>query len=274
MIRIACGFGLFGFGLLLLASSAAHAQTSGPTQFEVATIKPAAPSPTGQMRIGIGIQPGGRFTAQGVTLKFLIAQAYDIKEHQISGGPGWMGSDQWDITAKADAAEMTGPIRQEQLRAMLQALLADRFKLTFHQDSKEMPIYALVVGKGGPKLQKSEAAGNQQRMMRFGNGQLNANGVPAQFLADTLSRQLGRSVIDKTGLQGLYDFKLEWTPDEGQRHMMPGGGALGADAPPPPDASGPSLFTAVQEQLGLRLDSEKGPVAMYLIDRAEKPAEN
>jgi uncharacterized protein (TIGR03435 family) len=133
-----------------------------------------------------------------------------------------------------------------------------------------------VIGKNGFKLQESDTKGapGPRGMMRMGRGQFTGQAVQLRMLTQALSSQLGRPVIDRTGLTGSYDFKLEWTPDPGQSGPFGGGGPPGADAPPPPDPNGPSLFTAVQEQLGLRLESQKGPVEMLVIDRVEKPSEN
>jgi len=162
-------------------------------------------------------------------------------------------------------------------------LLADRFQLTLHRETKEQSVYALLVAKNGPKLQESQTKDGQAKegtgprgpMMRMGRGELSGQGVALDMLTRTLSSQLGRTVIDRTGLKGNFDFKLTWTPDPGQSAGPPGGGPPpGADAPPPPDPNGPSIFTALQEQLGLRLESQKGPVEMLVIDRVEKPSEN
>jgi uncharacterized protein (TIGR03435 family) len=284
------------------ASFLALAFGQSPT-FEVASIKPTAPGgPGGRGMVGIQMAPGGRFNATGVTAKLLIGQAYDVRDFQISGGPGWMGSDRYDIIAKPensstgdllpDPSKVTGDQMktfQELQRLRLQALLADRFQLKIHRETKELPVYALVVGKGGPKLQESKADApssddfkdfkgpdrSRGRGMRMGPGQLSGQMVQLPFLTQVLSQQLGRPVIDKTGLKGTYDFTLKFTPDQSQG----GGGPFGdlppgVKAPPPPDPNGPSIFTAVQEQLGLRLESQKGPVEILVIDHVEKPSEN
>ena len=162
----------------------------------------------------------------------------------------------------------------ELVRQKLQALLADRFQLTLHHETKEQPVYALVIGKNGSKLQESQSK-QEGRHMMMGRGELNGEGVPLDMLVSNLSRQVGRPVIDRTGLKGNYDFKLQWTPDPGQSGGPMGGPPPpGVEAPPPPDPNGPSIFTAVQEQLGLRLESQKGPVDLIVIDRVEKPSEN
>jgi bla regulator protein BlaR1 len=278
--------------LRVVLCAAAQLSAALAQGFDVASIKPADPS---QRRVSIQFLPGGTFRASGVTLKFLIQDAYDVREFQVSGAPGWSGSEKYDITAKVDDAspntalkndpsKMTTEQRQtffEQQRQRIQALLADRFQLKVHRETKEMPIYALVPAKNGPKLKASQAdvppkegfdGSGQPRGpgIRVGRGQITAVMMPLQFLAQTLSQQLGRAVLDKTGLTGDYDFMLQWTADQGQSAGL---SAEPKDSPPAPD-SGPSIFTAIQEQLGLRLDSEKGPVDILVIDRVEKPSEN
>ncbi len=246
--------------------------------------------------------------AENVTLKLLMEQAYDVRDFQISGAPGWFDSEHYDVDAKPedsgnanqDPRKMTEGQRQamqDRLRQMIQSLLADRCKLAFHRESKDLPVYILTVAKNGPKLQPAKKdetsaamtpppdaarpSGDKSvpykgRMMRMGRGQINAQEVPLQFLADSLSRQLGRTVIDKTGLTGTYDFTLTWTPDESQGQMFKGApeGKETGDSAPPPDASGPTIFTAIQEQLGLKLESQKGPVEILVIDHVERPGEN
>lgn len=271
--------------LVVLTGGGLLGQTAAPLTFEVASIKPS--SEDGR-RISIQIQPGGGLRATGATLKTLLTIAYDVRDFQISGGPGWINSDRYDITAKSErsTASETAPsdprkmtdeqmkTTQEQMRQKLQALLADRFQLALHHETKEQPVYALVVGKSGSKLQEAKEA-EGSRSLRMGRGQLTGTAAPLQMLASALSNQLGRPVIDRTGLTGKFDFKLEWTPDPGQSGGTFGGTPPpGVDAPPPPDPNGPSVFTAVQEQLGLRLESQKGPVDVLVIDRVEKPSEN
>lgn len=213
----------------------------------------------------VQIAPGGRLVAKNVTVRFLIQQAYGVRDFQISGGPGWIGSERYDINAKAEGA--TTP---EQLKPLIQALLKDRFKMEMHRDTKELPMYALVVGKNGPKLQES-AGGGKGAMTRMGRGMINGQQMAMTMLATQLSQQLGRSVTDKTGLKGQYDIKLEWTPDESQG---PGPKEGGGEAAAPIDSSGPSIFTALQDQLGLKLEGQKGPVEIIVIDRIEKATEN
>jgi bla regulator protein blaR1 len=298
---------LLAFGsapLVAFTNQSAPAATQSLPQFEVASIKP---NKSAENRVMLGIQPGGRFTATNVTLRMLIRNAYQLQEFQITGGPSWIADDRFDIVAKAESGDGIGdPFRAEpngqpsRGQLMIRALLAERFKLVVHNEDKEMPIYALVLarsdGKLGPKLKVSEtdcaammaaARGRGRGLMpppgppqagapmqcgiRIGPGNMAVGGSPMTQIATSLAMFAGRIVVNKAGLAGNYDFMLSWTPDQ-----MPGAGQRppGAPEPPPIDPNGPSLFTAVQEQLGLKLDSQRGPVAMLVIDRAERPTEN
>jgi uncharacterized protein (TIGR03435 family) len=184
-----------------------------------------------------------------------------------------MDSERYDIDAKSshgaavDIRKMSEAQRdefQKRIELKVQRLLAERFSLTMHRESKDVPIYELVVAKNGPKLVAAAADdGKGPRGMRMRPGQFEGMGATLPMLAQTLSDATGRKVIDKTGLAGNYNFKLDWTPDPGQMAPPPGG--EGGPALPPPDPNGPSIFTAVQEQLGLRLESAKGPVEMIVI---------
>ncbi len=240
-----------------------------PQAFEVASIKPNS---TGDNRIQIGMAPGGRFTATGVTLRLLIGQAYNVRDFQVTGGPGWIGTDRYDINAKGPEG-MPERMSPDILRPMIKALIEERFQLKTHRESKELPTYALVVGKNGVKLTPTSAE-VRGPMMRMGRGQLSGQKVSMAMLAQQLAMQLGRKVVDKTGLDGAYEINLQWTPEPGQ-----GGGPFGGHPPPgeplpAADSSGPTIFTAVQEQLGLRLESDKGPVDIIVVDSVAKPTEN
>lgn len=192
-----------------------------------------------------------------------------------------MSSDRFDIEAKsADGADMD--IRkmseaqrnefEKRIQLKLQSLLADRFNLAIHRESKEMPIYELVVAKGGPKLAPAAADdGKGPRGMRMRPGQFEGMGATLPMLAQTLSDATSHKVIDKTGITGSYDFKLDWTPEPGQMAPPPG---PENETLPPPDPSGPSIFTAIEEQLGLKLQATRGPVEVIVIDRVEKPSAN
>jgi uncharacterized protein (TIGR03435 family) len=270
------------FGLLhppLVRAQSQQATGTPSSSFDVASIKPNR-SADGLIRLMFA--PDG-FNATGMSTKALIAFAYNVKEFQISGGPGWLDSERYNIDAKMDEPTIEAlrkmPPEQatEQRRVMMQSLLKERFKLKVSQSSKELPIYALVAAKSGPKLspsadQSSGPGAGPRSQMRFMPGELTANGIPIGTLADRLSREVGRKVVDKTGLQGRYDFTLHWAQE--RQGAMAGAADGGAGAAPLPDSSGPSIFTALQEQLGLKLESQKGLVETVVIDSIDKPSEN
>ena len=233
-----------------------------PLTFEVASIRPSKP---GEMNWSTSTLPGGRFVSNGATLKMLMTFAYDVREFQISGGPGWINSERFDIAASA-ATEKTPT--DEQFNEMLRSLLADRFRLKVHQETKEMPLYELVIGPKGIKLK--EAAAPSGGNIRSGRGRIDAIGIPFPAMAQVLAQILGRPVIDKTGLTSRYDFTLEWAPETGQGVGVPGVPAVTAVG----TSDGPTIFTAIQEQLGLRLDSQRGPAEVIVIDQVERPSEN
>jgi uncharacterized protein (TIGR03435 family) len=237
----------------------------------------------------------------GATIKLLIQQAYDVRQFQILGGPAWINSERYDVIAKVDRAALAGgsgnvPDQRkvmEQQRERLQALLADRCRLKIRRETRELQAYVLVAAKSGPKLKEAAPAsaspdgkeGQQppRGTMRMGRGQIIGQSVPLDLLVQMLSQQLGRPVIDKTGLAGTYDFTLEWTPDPGQGLGAGFGGPAGTvvgkeppriDNPEPAEPSGTSVFVAIQEQLGLKLEPQKAPVEMIVIESVEKPSEN
>ena len=234
--------------------------------FEVATIKPSVPGAQGQS-ILVGRGGANMFTTTNTTLKDLIIFAYGIHTQQLTGAPGWLESDKFDITAKP---EQPGIPDATQLRTMVQKLLADRFKLTFHREKKELSAYVVTVGKNGPKLAKNESGGNLPGFGGRGPGAVGVrNSTMAEFASFLQARILDRPVVDQTGLSGKWDFTLEWRPDPTQ--------SAGANAPqqlPPEVAARPDIFTAFQEQIGLKLESTKTPVEVFVIDRVEKPSEN
>jgi uncharacterized protein (TIGR03435 family) len=293
----------------LLAFSAL---TLGAQTFDVASIKPAAPpDASGRMRIMMGGGPGtddpGRITYSGVPLKMILTLAFNVKAYQITG-PDWLDSERFDVTAKVPPGTT-----KEQARVMMQNLLADRFKLTIHHETKEMAAFILSAGKNGAKLKASEpepakdpdaesprpAPGPMGKLPmgkdgfpefpktpgRPAHNMMRMNGQAkiaceqcsmAEFL-DMLGMQVEKPVVDMTGLKGTYDFSLIFQLElrggmMGRGPMPPGAGG------PPPDSleeSQPALTTAVQEQLGLKLDSKKAPVDLIVIDHVEKtPSEN
>jgi uncharacterized protein (TIGR03435 family) len=196
-------------------------------------------------------------------LKFLIESAYGVRDFQILNAPAWTDAQRYDINAKGE--ESTASDRNV-MSQRLQDLLADRFQVKLAHETRELPIYNLVLAKSGLKIQES-TIDEDHRIMQMGRGRVIVKGANMSSLAVQLSQQLGRTVVDKTGLTANYDFTLNWTPDTPV-------GPDGPKDPPGADPNGPTLFTAIQEQLGLKLESAKGPVAVLVIGTVEKPAEN
>lgn len=269
---------------LVLSSSHAFAQSAAPRpEFEVASIKL---NKSGDLRAMIRPPLGGRFTATNIPFQFLVTVAFQIKDFQLTGAPAWLKSERYDIEAKA-----AGNPSMDEVGKMLQTLLEDRLQFKFHRETKELPIYALLVAKAG-KLRPAEGEcpprpegpppppepGKLPKAFCGGffafPGHLSGQKISITQLLDPLSRFTGRNVIDKTNLTGKYDIDLQYTPDLGQFPSIPGGGPPGMPSLPPMDPNGPTLFTALQEQLGLKLESQKAPVEMIVIDSIERPSEN
>jgi uncharacterized protein (TIGR03435 family) len=272
---------------LICASIVGHAQStsSGPA-FDAASVKPAPPPDgRGGRRVGMGGGPGtdtpGRINFENIGLGAIIGKAYDVKYYQISG-PAWFESERFNIVATVPPGSTP-----EQFRLMLQNLLADRFKLALHKESREMQIYSLGIAKNGPRLKKAtpdpppDANDAADKEPMGGGAKLAPDGYPVprpgmtimstpagprarlsnkehmEWLAGMLSGQLGRPVIDATGLTGEYDISLYWVPQRPD--------SIAAD-----DPSGPDLIAALQQQLGLKLEPKKGPIEVLVVDRAEK----
>lgn len=296
--------GIIAVGLWAVANVRVSVQTSlsAPVQqrltFEAASVKP---NKSGEPRVMVRAEPGGRFTATNVPLRVLIRNAYGITEDsRIVDAPGWIGVERFDVVAKAPAdvppmipgQGVVGP-----MNLMLQALLEDRFQLRLHRESRELPLYVLTFTttdrRRGPRLTPTTvdcaeilaklypATGPAAPPPPFvpgqappcgstgGPGQILAQGMTMAQLASNLSSRVNRVVVDKTGMTGNFDLNLEWMPDQFQ-----GPGTLGAlpGAPPPsPDTQGASIYTALQEQLGLKLESTRGPVDVLVVDRVEPP---
>ena len=252
---------------LVVSFTGAIAQTPAPRPkfdaFEVATIKPT-PLDAGKGRY-ITIQGTNRFVGKDYTLKLLIAAAYNLNPHVISGGPEWMESEHYDIAALTPGG--VRPTRDEQM-GMLRKLLTDRFQLSFHREPREFSIYVLEVAKGGPKLKdaaKPDEAPTVINVVYPQSIKLPARNATMEDFASMLQRAvLDRPVVDKTGLTGRYDFDLEWAQDESQFN--------GEIPPAAADASAAPLFTAIQQQLGLRLVATKGQVDALIVDKAERPS--
>ena len=294
-----------GAAVTLCVSMALGQQPNPKLTFEVASIKPAAPQTMARLQGSVDGGPGtpapGRIQFTDMPLRVLIMRAYNVQSFQVSG-PSWMDSRRFDIIAKAP-----GGATREDARIMLQNLLADRFKLKIHRRSKEAAIYELVVAKGGNQLKEAvhaaaappEGAGDprpgpprgKDGLLRTPPGQLGiqatANGrmrmrgeaVTMARLTEALGMAVGRPVVDKTGLVGTYDVTLDFSPEgmgPGPKDSAPAeGGGNPPEAPRDSNGSGPTLFTALQEQLGLKLEMRRGPVDLWVVDRVEKvPAGN
>ena len=251
--------------------------TSALPEFEVASIKPSAPD----SNLKVDFAPGGKLFITNATLRFLIKIAYDIGDDQLAGGPGWIGSKRFDLAATPERPLGGDPknmapdqilVFHKPVRLRLQRLLADRFQLELRREATPMPIFGLVVGKGGPKkLTVTKSTGNPQLNAKSGNGVLNAVGVDMATLVKFLSEgQTGRPVVDMTSLKDRYDFHLEWAPDTSQNSLPADSGANQQ----PADAGGISIFTALQQQLGLKLDARTDMADRLVVVRAELPSVN
>ncbi len=261
-----------------------HAQAPGAPAFEVASIRENVSTSD---NASVRAQPGGRVSVTNNSLRNIIRNAYNVQNYQIIGGPDWINTARWDITAKApdDAPP-------PQLLLMLRTLLADRFKLVIRNETREMPIYALIRaradGRLGPQLRPSNVDcaalfaaakakgevpspttnGRPTCGTRTTRGSMMTTGVAMADFARNLGPFTGRPVVDKTSLTGVYDLDLTWTPEE----APPGPG--GTSAQPPPSTDSGSLYTAVQEQLGLKLDAQRGPVDVLVIESVERPVQD
>jgi uncharacterized protein (TIGR03435 family) len=282
---------IFTLGIFAIVGPIRSIQSQVPSSkptFEVASIKPN----TGVGGSFLGTQPGGRFIATGIPLQMLLREAYRVRDFQILGGPNWVNSDRWDVEGKAAEGSVTplagrpDPNRAGPVELMLQSLIENRFQLRFHREMRDLPVYELTIAKGGLKMKLSadqspvQASGDnrpplpgqlRRGQMRMGRGELEASARPLSDFIFFLSQQLDRALINKTDLKGLYDVKLQWSPGLGGTGLA---GGLGPGTPPPLPTDQPELFTALQEQLGLKLESARGPVEVLIIDSVQKPAEN
>jgi uncharacterized protein (TIGR03435 family) len=233
--------------------------------FEVATIKPTKPDEQGKAFL----VRGRRFQTINVSFNELISFAYGVHAKQVTGAPGWAATDKFDIDAQPDGE---GAPSDKQWKGMLQKLIVERFKLTFHRDKKELSVYVLSVAKTGQKLTKSGGDPSGLPGLFFqALGDLHVtNANMADFAGLMQEAVLDRPVLDQTGLNGRFDFTLKWTPDDSQF------GGMGAKIPPSTDSAtaAPELYTAIQEQLGLKLEATKALAEVLVIDHVEKPSEN
>jgi uncharacterized protein (TIGR03435 family) len=234
---------------------AAFGFARGQQAFEVASIRP---NHSGSDEANVNSLPGGRLVVTNESLRELIKLAFGVKDYQIAKAPGWIDAARFDIAAKTAGA--TGSSFEE-LKSRVRDLLESRFALASHRETRELPVYSLTVGKNGSKL-KEHNDGSFTKT-RKGCGHLAGSRVTMDVLATMLSRQFERDVINRTGLTGKFDFELDWTPDTER-----------CPATENPGIARPSIVTAVQEQLGLKLEAAKGPVEILVIDHVEKSSEN
>jgi uncharacterized protein (TIGR03435 family) len=270
-------------GLTLATAGVPQAQAPAIPTFDVSSVKPNKDGGPSSVRV----TPGGMLSVTNNNLRNIIRNAWNITNDQIVGGPDWIDSERFDITAKASA-----PFKQDEARAMLQALLADRFGLATHMETRELPVYLLVLARKdatlGPQMKKADvdcaalfaavtAGGKMPERLPNGNlpcglsvrpGLVTGNGVAMEQLARNLVGGVGRIVVDKTGLQGYYDINMTFSAEGAPPPAAP----PGAPAGPAPDSTAPSLFTAMQEQLGLKLEPGRAPISVLVIDRATRPA--
>jgi uncharacterized protein (TIGR03435 family) len=252
--------------------------------------QPTAPQPALPVYDAVSIRPHNAsdnnvefsfhpdsLTASNITLKELLDYAYQIREDLISGLPGWADSAHFDISARVSDPDhsVLDKLTRDQMKAMLRPVLSDRFQLKVHTEIRTLPVYDLVLTKDGPKLQKSPPppddpdhptppGKHRKTSWQFNNGDLTVTAITMSDFAITLEAQLHRTVIDKTGLTDAYDFNLKWTPEEDADKATDNGAA---DRPP-------DMFTALQEQLGLKLEAAKGPVTTLVVDHVEQPSPN
>jgi uncharacterized protein (TIGR03435 family) len=288
--------------LVALTTTLPHAQSFGapagtvpapdpniPLYFEAASVKPSDPAnPPGQ---GIRRQPGGRFNTFNSPARLLITFAYQIQGYQLMGGPDWINGERYDIVAKmeGDPPAIIPGSGADHMMLATRTLLADRFKLKIHKETRELDIYALTMakagGKPGPKLIPARGGCSPEELaarrgapppgpggpppvicgIQQGPGRIRFGNYPLELFARSISGRVGRAVVDRTGLTGNWEFELEFQPEVQPGQLPPGA------APPPIDPDAPSFFTAIQEQLGLKLDSTKGPVEVWVIDSIERP---
>ena len=267
---------LRSLALITLAASTFVAQEIPAPKYgyEVVSIRRAAP---GQQNSGFSPGPQGGLWARNNTVVRLLAFAYNVEEYQLEGVPSWAQSDRFEITLTPDhpdvvpdngmdRAQLDGWLTRNRQR--MQAVLRDRFGLVLRVETRESLTYGLKVAKGGHKL--VNAAGQRTSLNINRRQEIVAKSVGMKNLADALSMMLGRVVRDETGLDGSYDFKAEFAPD--MSIQLPGASA--PDAAPPADTGRPSIFTALNEQLGLRLESKRGPVRVFVVEKVEPPTEN
>lgn len=244
----------FAWSLLTVVAIAAALAQSQPAEFEVASIRPNIAN---DRIVTIAVGPGDRFTARGYTLVLLIQRAYGVMDWNLTGGPGWIRNDRWDVVAKANTS---GSLTEEMLQPMLQRLLADRFKLRLHKGSKEMAGHALVVARGGPKVKASLDGAEHRDSFRMRGGEISGQGITMKDLARVVGGKLGLIVADKTGLSGVYDFKVHYTEE--------------TEADNAREEVRSAVFAALQDLLGLKITPQRINVELLVIDSVERASEN
>lgn len=310
VIAAPVGFGILHGQSAASASGEESTSTANLPKYDVVSIKPVTADDN---RLMIMFRPSG-VQLKGIPVQMLLQQAFGVEKDRIVGAPDWVRSKRFDFEAKvaAEDAPKMQKLKMKQRNAMMLPVLEERFHLKYHHETRELPMYTLVVAKGGPKLTESKPGDHMAELegrprtpeaplpppgspaanakpdgappranrpaigegMRMTPGNFVARGGTIDFLRGALSNMLGRTVVDKTGLTGRYDYTLNWTPDEGMPPPVgqPGGTAPGGEVPA--DAGGPTLFTALQEQLGLKLEAQKGKVDVIVIDHIDQPTEN
>lgn len=268
VVRLLVVYGFLGIAVAQTVTS--------PLKFEVASIKPADPHFSG---VSSSRDAGEGIDVRNISVRNLITLAYGLRDFQLKGGPSWIDSESYDVIAKAPSSEARGvrgipateesmdqrKTRFERVQERLRSLLADRFGIVVHRESEEQPVYLLTIAKTGAKLVLVSAPAGSPRKEE-GRGHSQGFAVPIEMIVVTLSNATHLTVIDKTGLTGRFDYTLDWDPASTSLSANP-------DAPPP-DTSRPTIFTAVQEQLGLRLEAAKAPAEVMVIDHVERPAAN
>lgn len=288
------------FGFINATPTPAQLEAQNPIsttpvyKYEVVSVKASKPGTSG----GYTMNTPDGYTAKGTLLMILIQSAYGIMNNDLlSGAPGWISSERFDVEAKMESSvaealqKMSKDDRILARQRMLQALLADRFNLTVRRETRELSIYTLVIAKNGPKLKEAKPDDNSpdrikgvdghpvtnmvsNRLSVGGGVTMTGQAVSMTYLILHLSQQVGRIIVDKTGLVGNYDFTIQFTPEQGGMQLAPNDAPGSASSLPPSEPGAPSIFTAVQEQLGLKLESGKGPVEIIVIDHVERPSGN
>jgi uncharacterized protein (TIGR03435 family) len=232
--------------------------------FEVSSVRPEGPD------AGLFVRPPnrGQFTANAAVAKLLVMLAYDVQESQIVGGPGWFATEKWNIQAKSQNEQHSA----DETRLMLQHLLAERFALRLHRSTADIPVYVLTVGKGGPKFKLSESTVTN---LQVGPNSIFLQGGTIARLTGVIATALGRPVLDRTGLTGSYDLSVQWDDAPVREGGLPGtADSQSRGAGTISNSERGSIFTAVPDQLGLRLEAQKAPVEVLVIDEIQRPSPN